>query len=234
MKIYDELLQGSDEWMAARCGLLTASEMKLIITPTDLKPAKNDKVKAHLYELTAQRITKFVEPHYINDDMMRGHEDEVEARILYEQHYAPVDDVGFITNDKWGFTLGCSPDGLVGKDGAIECKSRRQKYQMQTLLEGDVPAEHIIQVQTIMLVSERDWVDYISYSAGMPMVTLRVYPDTEMQCAILAAAEDFEDKIKANIKLYDKRISSSVFRTIPTERRKEEGIIIIEGDTNNG
>ena len=30
---HPELIQGSDEWHAARCGLLTASEMKLIVTP---------------------------------------------------------------------------------------------------------------------------------------------------------------------------------------------------------
>ena len=31
---HNDLIQGSDEWHAARCGRLTASEMKLILTPT--------------------------------------------------------------------------------------------------------------------------------------------------------------------------------------------------------
>ncbi len=69
---YPDLIQGSDEWKSARCGLLTASEMKLIITPTTLKIASNDKERAHLYELLAQRITRYVEPSYISDDMLRG------------------------------------------------------------------------------------------------------------------------------------------------------------------
>ena len=34
VRIHAEMIQGSDEWLAARCGLLTASEMKLIVTPT--------------------------------------------------------------------------------------------------------------------------------------------------------------------------------------------------------
>src|SRR3990167_6843088 len=59
--IYAEMVQGSDEWAAVRCGLLTASEMHLIVTPT-LKPASNDKERGHLYELLAQRITRYVEP----------------------------------------------------------------------------------------------------------------------------------------------------------------------------
>ena len=109
---HPDLIQGSEEWHAARCGLLTASEMKLIITPPSatsgkgLKAAGNDKERAHLYELLAQRITKYVEPSYVSDDMLRGKEDEIYARALYAEHYAPVTDMGFITNDKWGFTLG--------------------------------------------------------------------------------------------------------------------------------
>ena len=35
---------------AARCGLLTASEMKLIVTPT-MKVANNDKTRSHRREL---------------------------------------------------------------------------------------------------------------------------------------------------------------------------------------
>lgn len=76
-----ELIQGSEPWHAARCGLLTASEMHLIVTPT-LKPASNDKERAHLYELLAQRITGYVEPSYISDAMLRGHQDELDAITL--------------------------------------------------------------------------------------------------------------------------------------------------------
>mgnify|MGYP000683368648 CR=1 FL=1 len=116
---HDELIQGSDEWLAARCGLLTASEVKLILTPT-LKVANNDKVRAHIWELAAQRISGFVEPQYVSDAMLRGHDDEIEARNLYSQNYAEVEETGFVTNDQWGFVLGASPDGLVGEDaGAV-------------------------------------------------------------------------------------------------------------------
>ena len=162
-----DLVQGSDEWLAARRGMLTASEMCLILTPT-MKQANNDKSRAHLWELLGQRITQYVEPHYISDDMLRGRQDELDARALYAEHYAPVDEVGFITNDKWGFTIGYSPDGLVGNDGVIECKSRRQKYQIETIASGLMPADYVLQVQTGLLVSERAWCDFVSYSAACP------------------------------------------------------------------
>lgn len=214
-----DLLQGSDEWLAARRGLLTASEMKLIITPT-LKVAKNEKASAHLYELLAQRITGYVEPHYISDDMLRGQVDEIEARALYAKHYAPVSDVGFVTNDEWGFTIGYSPDGMVGDDGLIECKSRRQKFQVETILAGEMPDDYMIQVQTGMLVSGRRWCDFISYSGGMPMVTIRVHADDEIQDAIIEAATDFELRLSKLAERYETALTTG--RHIPTERRIEQ------------
>lgn len=56
---HPNLIQGSDEWMATRCGMLTASEMKLILTPT-LKAASNDKERSHLFELLAIAAVGFM------------------------------------------------------------------------------------------------------------------------------------------------------------------------------
>jgi len=210
---HKELMQGSDEWLQARCGLLTASEMKLIITPT-LKVASNDKERAHVYELAAQRITKYVEPTYIGDDMLRGMDDESYARETYHENYAPVETCGFITNDRFGFTLGYSPDGLVGDDGLIECKSRRQKYQVETIVTNAVPDEHRIQLQTGLLVSERKWCDYVSYCGGLPMAVIRVEADEVVQAAILAAAKTFHDKIDIVMMQFE-RASANL---IPTKR----------------
>jgi predicted phage-related endonuclease len=220
MKIHTDLLQGSDEWLAARCGLLTASESKLIMTPT-FKAANNDKSRSHLFELLAQRITGYVEPRYSSDDMLRGHVDERYARDEYSEHYAPVDECGFITNDEWGFTIGYSPDGLVGEDGLIEIKSRRQKFQIETISDMRVPDEYLLQIQTGLLVTARDWCDFISYSGGLPMVTLRVLPDPLMQAGILHAAKAFEHQLSLRLASY-RRVLTSGARLIPTERRIEQ------------
>jgi len=218
--IHEAMVQGSDEWHAARCGLLTASEMKLIITPT-LKLAANDKERAHLYELLAQRITQYVEPTYVGADMLRGQEDENEALSLYSINYAPLKAVGFMTNDKWGFTIGYSPDALCGDDGQVECKSRRQKYQIETfvnnVVQGTPPADFLIQIQTGLLVSEREWCDLISYSGGLPMAVIRVHPIDAVQEAIVAAATAFEKRLKDAQERYLEAISKT--KPLPTERR---------------
>lgn len=220
---HPDVIQGSDEWLAMRCGILTASEMKNIITPT-LKIANNDKTRAHAYEIAFQRISQYVEPQYISDAMLRGQEDEIYAREAYSQHYAPVVETGFVTNTAHGFTIGYSPDGLVGDDGLIECKSRCGKYHVQTIAANEMPDDYLIQVQTGMLVTGRKWLDFISYCAGLPVFVKRIEADAEIQDAILTAAAAFEARVQEIVQEY--RATLSTMKLIPTERRETMEIIV--------
>lgn len=220
--IHDEVFQGSEEWHALRCGLLTASEMKHIITPAKMQFAKNDKCRSHVYELAAQRITQYVEPQYISDAMLRGHDDEIRAAELYAEKYAPVTEVGFITRKIDDMVLGYSPDRLVGEDGSIEVKSRCQKYHAQTIIENEMPDEFKLQVQTGMMVSGRKWCDFISYCGGMPMFVKRIPADKEFQAQILMAAVEFEAKVNEVIEQYHAN-SKGLF---PTERVVEQGMFV--------
>ena len=220
IRYHYDIEQGTAEWLALRCGILTASEIKLIMTPT-LKVASNDKDRAHLFELLAQRITGYTEPQYVSDDMLRGHEDEIEARIKYAENFAPVTECGFITRNMGGIVIGYSPDGLVGDDGLIECKSRRQKYQVETILADEVPAEYMLQIQTGLLVTERNWLDFVSYSAGLPMFVKRVLPDERYRAAIIAAATEFESRLQMALSRYQSALKSMPI-LINTERKIEE------------
>jgi hypothetical protein len=213
--------QGSERWQEARRGKLTASEMKLIITPT-LKIASNDKERAHLYELLAQRVTGYVEPHYESYDMERGKFDEEHARRKYAEEFAPVEECGLITNDKLGFPIAYSPDGLVGEPGLIEAKSRLQKWQMQTLIEcaaiGTIPADFLIQCQTGLFVADdRQWLDFLSHSGGMKMPVIRCHPDPVIHDAIGNAAIEFERRLAEKMEIYQKLIASDA-RLVDTER----------------
>lgn len=220
--IHRELIQGSEQWVTVRLGILTASEMKHIITPSKLQYASNDKERAHLYEITAQRISQHVEPAYISDDMLRGMDDECEVKNIYRQHFGEIEEVGFITNDKWGFVIGYSPDGLIGNDGLLEIKSRKQKFQIETIISNEMPVEYLIQVQTGLLVSERKWCDFISYCGGLPMYKKRIYPDDVVQNAIIASASQFYMKVDKYINLYN-NLSKDL---IKTERKIEQEITV--------
>ena len=78
--------------------------------------------------------------------------------------------------------------------------------------------DYILQVQTALLVAERKWCDFISYSNGMHMTTVRVWPNPTIQDAIVNAATVFEQKVAEKIAKYRAALASSA-RLIPTERR---------------
>jgi len=197
-----DLIQGTDEWLEQRRGIVTASAVGKLITPT-VRVASNDYSRALTAQLVAERITGWTDPVYVSDDMLRGHEDEPRARDLYSEHFAPVRESGFIvrTEDRW--KLGYSPDGLVGDDGLIEVKSRRPKKHLQTILAGEVPPENMAQLQAGLLVSGREWCDYISYCGGMPMWVKRVLPDPKWFDAIEAAVIAFEENAAEMVTAYE-------------------------------
>lgn len=202
LHIYEDLDQGTPEWLNARCGILTASVIGQLITTKTLKPANNDTSRSLTMTLAAERITGYVEPMRETDDMRRGTLDEPFAREAYAEHYAPVDELGFMIREFDGCRIGFSPDGLVGDDGLIEIKSRKQKVQLKTVLADEVPAENMAQIQTGLLVSGRDYCDYVSYSGGMKLYVKRVWPDAGWHDAILEAARAFETAATQMIDTY--------------------------------
>lgn len=248
IRYYPDIEQGSDEWLAARCGLVTASSVGKLLShrkpgaldydcdecgattgdpcvsmakrkgddpPAPIKaphgarvelakarqddaawiitPASGDDAAGLTLLLAAERITGRVDSVFISHDMYRGKEDEPLARDFYTKHYAPVTEMGFITSEIDGHLLGYSPDGMVGDRGLIEVKSRLQKRHVGTVLNGEVPIENMAQIQCGLLVTGREWCDYVSYSAGMEFWTKRVYPDPVWTDAILAALNVFEE-----------------------------------------
>lgn len=221
-----DLMQGCDEWHDLRTGIITASQVSSIISPK-LVVSKKMGDRASDYEMVAQRAMDFVEETYQSWAMQRGNVEEIYAKDLYSKNIAQIKDCGFITNDQWGFVIGFSPDGLVGEDGLVEAKSRCQKYQTETIIKNEMPEEYMLQVQSGLLVSGRNWCDYISYSNGMPMFVKRILPDFKVMAAIEKAAFEFEAKIKENLAAYLE--NSKDF--INTERREfETGEVIKPSD----
>lgn len=200
--IYKELDQGSPEWLQARAGIVTASVVGQLVTPT-LKTANNDTSRGLTLTLAAERITGHVEPVQASRAMERGTLDEPYARDAYAEHNGWfVDQIGFMVRQFNGFKIGFSPDGLLGDNGLIEIKSRAQKIQLKTVLADQVPAENLAQIQCGLLVSGRDWCDYVSYSGGMKLWTKRVYPDPDWHEAILTAVEQFEKNAAEAVSAY--------------------------------
>lgn len=203
LKVYENLEQRSDEWYEARRGIVTASTVGQLITPSTLKPASNPASRALVQTLVAERVSGWVEPSFTTADMWRGIESEPIARDLYAEKYAPVTEVGFMVRTENDWQLGFSPDGLVGDVGLIEIKAPRPKSHVATILSGEVPVYHMAQLQAGLLVSGRQWIDYISFHGGLPMWTKRVHPDKRWQDAIVQAVRDFENNARLMVAMYE-------------------------------
>ena len=217
-----DLVQGTDEWHDQRRGIVTASVVGQLITPSTIKPANNDKSRALVAQLVAERITGWTDPTYVSDDMLRGIEDEPRAVEVYSEHFAEVTTTGFMVEDRWGFRIGYSPDGLVGDDGLIEVKSRRPKKQLTTILTDEVPAENMAQLQAGLLVSGRKWCDYVSFCGGMPLYVKRVEPDERWFAAIVEAVTAFEFTASGMVAEYERATQGLPL----TERVIEQEMVI--------
>jgi len=191
---FNAIEQGSEAWHDQRRGMVTASVVSKLVTPT-LKVAENETSRGLVATLVAERITGYTEPSFMNDDMMRGVLHEPIARDKYAEHNSvTVDETGFLVRiDLAGHELGASPDGLVGDDGGIEVKCPRAKTHISTIVADKVPGQYMAQIQTCLLVSGRDWWDFVSFCAGLPLFIKRVHPDPAWAEAIVSALLAFEE-----------------------------------------
>lgn len=206
LHILPELEQGSPEWFDQRRGIVTASVVGKLLTPT-LKVADNDYSRGLTATLAAERITGWTEDTPMTSDMFRGVESEPYARDVYAENFAPVEVVGFMRRDEDTWRLGYSPDGLVGDDGLIEIKAPRAKTHLKTILADEVPAHYMAQCQAGLLVSGRKWIDFVSFVGGMPLYVKRVKPDPAWFTAITAACVAFEANAAQTVADYEKRVT---------------------------
>ena len=194
MKLFT-MPQYSAEWWEVRRGIPTASEFGRIITPK-----KGELATAHdtyINELIAARVA--LDPSFITDrpmtrDMAAGRDMEPEARKWYEMERESVLQVGFCTTDDGRF--GCSPDGLVGDDGALELKCPTLATHIGYLRDGELPSEYRAQVHGHLIVTGRQWCDFVSYAPGLPAFILRVVPD-EFTDKLRSVLNEFHDRYMA-------------------------------------
>ena len=167
--IIHEMPQLSDEWFAVKCGKISASNMSAVLAKGRGNSESKTR-KSYMCRLIAERLSGMPQETYTNGSMQWGIETEPQAREAYEMaKLDTVKQVGFIEVNEY---LGCSPDGLVGEDGLLEVKCPNTSTHIQYILDGKMPAEYVLQVQTQLWVCERQWCDFVSFD---PRVTVRPF-----------------------------------------------------------
>lgn len=158
--------QGSADWLAYRCGKVTASRVADVIAKT--KTGWGASRANYAAQLIAERLTGTVAESYTNAAMQWGTETEPQARRVYEMmHDVAVQQVGLVQHPT--LALSCaSPDGLVGEDGLIEIKCPQVATHIETLLSETIPGKYITQMQWQMACTDRAWCDFVSFDPRMP------------------------------------------------------------------
>lgn len=165
-------------------------------SPPVITIADNDTARSILTTLAAERLTGLTEDTPVTSDMWRGINAEPFAREAYAAtRGVEVEEVGLMVRDFGWSRLGYSSDGLVGDAGLIEIKAPRAKGHIDTVLNDEIPGQHMAQLQTGLLVSGRAWIDYVSFSGGLHLWCRRVEPEQNWRDAILAALAHAEDRI---------------------------------------
>lgn len=192
------MIQGSDEWHAARLGKLTASRLSDALAKTKTGwGASRANLRA---DLVVERMTGQPASAFTNDAMRWGTETEPHARAAYEfQHDVSVELVGFVDHPRIAMS-GASPDGLIGVDGLLEIKCPNSATHIDTLLNRSIPEKYRLQMHWQMIVTGRAWCDFVSFDPRLPeelrLYVERVHADEKRHAELEREAELFLSEVE--------------------------------------
>ena len=170
----------------------TASNFGRIITPKTGKLSAQH--RDYACELVAKQMGVWVDspPSFW---MERGIELEPSAIAAYEvDKGVSVDRVGFVLPDDTD-AFGGSPDGLVGDDGLLEIKCPKPERVIRYHGDGTLPDDYRAQVQGLLLITDREWCDFVAWHPEMQPFVIRVEPDRKYQALMRAALDEFTDAL---------------------------------------
>lgn len=205
MKIYDNIEQGTPEWLLLRKGRPSASMFKKIITSTGKLSEQSD---GYIHELIAQCFVPDFDEFAGNRFTERGTEYEPEAREAFCAKFTAlaVRKVAFVLADDG--VCGCSPDSLIiGADGkpsaGLELKCKTPAVHVETVLDGVLPAEHRVQVHGSLAVCGLNQWHFWAYFPGM------------QPFHIIVQRDEFTAKVEASLAAFVARYKSAMALAVP-------------------
>ena len=193
MKIHN-VIQGSDEWLSLRAGIVTASELDHLVSPTG-KIRTGETPHTYLCRKLAEKWVGGPLPAVGSWAMEQGQILEPEVLAIIELALdVGLERVGFVTTDDGLF--GASPDAM-----GFEIKSPQHVNHVKYLLAGVCPPEYWLQVQGCMYATGRDSWQFISYRRGMPMLNVKVERDPDLMNTIEDALTKFQKSLDEGWKI---------------------------------
>ena len=190
---FDALEQGTDDWLFARLGCVTASRIADVVQRT--RSGYGAARHTYMGQLISERLTGIPTEMFQTPAMRWGNEMEASAVDAYQAATgADVFRVGFLMHPVIAFS-GASPDRLISSDGLLEVKCPTSPTHIEMLLTGHIPDRYILQMQWQMACAARQWCDFVSYDPRMPepheMFITRVARDDEKIASLEAEVAQF-------------------------------------------
>lgn len=156
--------QGTDEWRVERLGVFTASRAGDLMLRTKAG-CPTSKRKDYIIQIALERITGELPEFIQTAAMLEGTERERTASLAYQFYTgSETAQTGFWKLDYYG----ASPDDLVGEDGGVEYKNPKSTTHLNTLKTGEIPEYYYWQIIQNLLVTGREWWDFVSYHPAFP------------------------------------------------------------------
>lgn len=181
-------------WLSARCGKLTASRMADALDV--LKNGKSSAARTKLmHEILAERMTGHSAPHYVNDFMKWGTDQEPFAKDAYEVATGSLlTPCGFYDHPRID-NFGATPDSLIDDDAIFEAKCPQTTTHIAWMLAGGVPDQHKPQILAQLACTGRKRAVFISFDPRVPPKS-RLFiqewtPSADDIAAVEAGAETF-------------------------------------------
>lgn len=211
------MIQGSDEWKAARCGCVTASKFADVMTNgRGGQPSKTS--QTYMLEKIGEILTGKPADEITAKQVAWGNEHEPSARSKYVwERGVELCEIGFVNHATLP-RVGASPDALI-KDstgvivGGIEIKCPwNTSVHLRTLMSGEMPDDYEWQVQGNMACAGALWWDFVSFDPrleeGLDLVVIRVERDDEMIRDLEERLKEFVEVMEAKLKKIRARVKA--------------------------
>ncbi len=199
MKIHKDLIQGTDDWLQARVGKITASRFSDVLAKTKSGVSKTR--QSYMYDVIAEKMTMQPAESFTNQYMQWGTQTEPLAREFYQSTIQDeIEQVGFVELNE---SVGCSPDGLVGSSGLLEIKCPKTTTQIQRWIDGGFPSEYQAQVQGQLWICNREWCDFVSFDP-------RILTDKKMFKVRVRRDEAFIKTLKTEINQFIEEMNAII------------------------
>ena len=198
----------SGAWLNARVGNLTGSNMWRAMAY--LKNGKeSEERRKYKIELLAERLTGDAVPHFVNDFMRWGNEQEPHAKAAYESLTDQIiRETGFVRHPTIEH-FGGTPDGLIGRDTVIEFKCPQTTTLLKWKLAGEVPEEHRPQILSYLACTRRQHAVFVAFDPRLPPKQRLFIRDWTPDPAEIEAVEGFARDFLAEVDAMFQQLTES-------------------------